>query len=137
VEDLDQEIYEAPEVAAGKEADADHYWPHYGSRSELTGKLQGIQIDGNPGDEVVCVSGGTVVWASEYGIYKKLVLVESGNGIVYGYGGNDKSIVHVGDSVTAGSVIGFLGGTEAETDAYFFVYKDGKPMDPVKAPRVF
>jgi len=123
------------DVAAGEESD--FYWPHYGNRSELTGKLKGIQIKGTPGDEITSVSGGTVVWASEYGIYKELVLVESMDGIMYGYGGNDKSIVHVGDSVKAGSVIGFLGGLQDESDAYFFVYKDGKPLDPVKAPRVF
>ncbi len=119
----------------GGEQVPDNYWPHYGSRTELTGKLRGIQINGKSGDEVFAVSGGTVVWASEYGIYKKLILVEGGNGIVYGYGGNDRSTVNVGDSVRVGSVIGLLGGEDG-TDAYFFVYKDGKPLDPEKAPRV-
>lgn len=118
------------------EGEPQYYWPHYGTRSALTGKLQGIQITGRPGDEIISVSGGTVVWASEYGIYKKLVLVECRNGIVYGYGGNERSSVSVGDSVRAGSVIGVLGGGDEKTGAYFFVYKDGKPLDPAKAPRV-
>ena len=73
------------------EITGDFEWPHSGERSNLTGKLKGIQIIGAPGDNIVSVAGGRVVWASEYGIYKKLVLIESSNGIVYGYGGNEKN----------------------------------------------
>ena len=115
---------------------AGNFWPHGGSRTLLTGKLKGMQIDGSAGDKVFAVSGGTVVWAAEYGIYKQLVLVEGRNGIMYGYGGNEKTIVSVGDSVKAGSALGVLGGTAGASRAYFFVYKDGKPLDPEKAPRV-
>ena len=111
-------------------------WPHTGNRTELTGKLRGIQIEGMPGDDVISVAGGTVVWASYYGIYKKLVLVEGSNGLVYGYGGNEITNVNVGDHVAPGSVIGVLGGSGDKADAFFFVYKDGKPLDPEKAPRV-
>lgn len=114
----------------------DRQWPHTGSRTELTGKLRGIQIAGLPGDDVVSVAGGTVVWASSYGIFKKLVLVEGKNGLVYGYGGNEITSVRVGDYVKPGSIIGVLGGAEDQADAFFFVYKDGKPIDPSKAPRV-
>ena len=113
-----------------------HQWPHMGNRIELTGKLKGIQIEGLPGDDIISVAGGTVVWASDYGIYKKLVLVEGANGLVYGYGGNEVTNVRVGDYVKPGSVIGVLGGSETKADAFFFVYKDGKPLDPGKAPRV-
>ena len=111
-------------------------WPHSGSRTQMTGKLRGIQISGNPGDDIISVAGGTVVWASEYGIYKKLVLVEGQNGLVYGYGGNEQTMVRVGDLVAPGSVIGVLGGHSRTAEAFFFVYKDGKPVDPEIAPRV-
>ena len=114
----------------------DYFWPHEGDRTKLTGKLMGMQIDGSEGDKVLAVSGGTVVWSSEYGMYKYLVLVESRSGIVYGYGGNEKTIVKVGDWVAPGAVIGILGGSGKGAEAYFFVYKDGKPLDPEKAPRV-
>ena len=111
-------------------------WPHDGARTAMTGKLQGIQISGAPGDAVVSVAGGLVVWASSYGIYKKLILVEGSNGLVYGYGGNELAKVKVGDYIAAGSVIGVLGGRAGNSNAFFFVYKDGKPLDPAKAPRV-
>ncbi len=114
----------------------DSIWPHDGNRTEMTGKLRGIQISGAPGDAVVSVAGGLVVWASSYGIYKKLVLVEGSNGLVYGYGGNEFAKVKVGDYISAGSVIGVLGGQAGNSNAFFFVYKDGKPLDPSKAPRV-
>ncbi|MDC7227056.1 MAG: M23 family metallopeptidase [Spirochaetales bacterium] len=111
-------------------------WPHEGVRTELTGKLKGIQITGAPGDDIVAVNGGTVVWASDYGIYNKLVLVEGQNGLVYGYGGNETTNVKVGDYVKPGSIIGILGGNSDRASVFFFVYKDGKPLDPTKAPRV-
>ncbi len=111
-------------------------WPHTGARAPLDGKLKGIQISGNPGDSITAVSSGTVVWADDYGMYKFLILVESDNGLVYGYGGNEKSTVKVGDRIISGSSIGILGGADGKADAYFFVYKNGKPMDPSTAPRV-
>lgn len=111
-------------------------WPHAGERTVLTGKLKGIQITGLPGDQIKAVSGGRVVWASDYGIYKKLILIEATNGIVYGYGGNERTSVRVGDYVSPGSIIGVLGGHEEKSNAFFFVYKNGKPLDPEKAPRV-
>lgn len=129
-------VQAAATVQAGNVTSASQQWPHSGSRTELTGKLRGIQIAGLPGDDVVSVAGGTVVWASEYGIFKKLVLVEGKNGLVYGYGGNETTNVRVGDYVKPGSIIGILGGQPDKADAFFFVYKDGKPLDPAKAPRV-
>ena len=128
-------VPEPPVVAAGETED-DHYWPHSGARTLLTGKLKGIQIAGSPGDDVCSIAGGTVVWAADYGLFKKLVLVEGRNGVVYGYGGNEITNVTVGDYVKPGSVIGVLGGAAEKADVFFFVYKDGKPVDPEKAPRV-
>ena len=111
-------------------------WPHGGDRQELTGKLRGIKIKGYPGDSIVSVNNGRVVWASDYGIYKKLILIESNNGIVYGYGGNESAKVKVGDYVTQGKVIGVLGNSNESAEAFFFVYKNGQPLDPINAPRI-
>lgn len=135
-EDKSVEAPAAAEAPVRADADANLLWPHTGSRTELTGKLKGIQIAGAPGDNVISVSGGTVVWASEYGYFKKLVLVEGVDGLVYGYGGNEVTNVKVGDYVDTGSIIGILGGGAGSSDAYFFIYKDGKPVDPLKDPRV-
>ncbi len=114
------------------------FWPHGGSRSRLTGKLDGEQFSGTPGDSVVSVSSGNVIWVAPYRGYSKLIIVESPDTHIYAYGGNELSLVKVGDSVFPGMEIGRLGINphEGEAKAFFFVYKDGSPIDPRIAPRV-
>lgn len=121
------------EVVQGKEV----LWPHAGTRSKLNGKLQGTQISGNRGDQVVSVSSGKVVWVAPYRGYGTLVMVESANGLIYAYGGNESTYVEVGQRVDSGTVIGRLGINPIEKTAklFFFVYKNGKPVDPATAPR--
>jgi LysM repeat protein len=112
-------------------------WPHAGSRKDLSGKLKGIEIQGNAGDDVVAVNSGNVVWVAPYRGYGRLVMVEGADDTIYAYGGNGETFVHVGDRVSPGTVLGKLGTHLIEKDAkvFFFVYKDGKPLDPAKAPR--
>ena len=110
--------------------------PVLGNITKMTGKLEGLSIESVPGEQVKAVSSGKVVWASEYGIYKYLVLIETRSGYIYGYGGNRSLAVKVGDNINPGNIIGILGGTGEKSSAYFFVYKDGKPVEPDKAPRV-
>ena len=121
------------DVVQGKEV----LWPHAGTRSKLNGKLQGTQINGNRGDQVVSVSSGKVVWVAPYRGYGTLVMVESANGLIYAYGGNESTYVEVGQRVDSGTVIGRLGINPIEKTAklFFFVYKNGKPVDPATAPR--
>jgi len=121
------------EVVQGKEV----LWPHAGTRSKLNGKLQGTQISGNRGDQVISVSSGKVVWVAPYRGYGTLVMVESANGLIYAYGGNESTYVEVGQRVDSGTVIGSLGINPIEKTAklFFFVYKNGKPVDPATAPR--
>ncbi|MCF7914200.1 MAG: M23 family metallopeptidase [Spirochaetaceae bacterium] len=121
------------DVVQGKEV----LWPHAGNRSKLDGKLQGTQISGNRGDQVVSVSSGKVVWVAPYRGYGTLVMVESANGLIYAYGGNESTYVEVGERVDSGTVIGRLGINPIEKTAklFFFVYKNGKPVDPATAPR--
>ncbi|MFO7849830.1 MAG: LysM peptidoglycan-binding domain-containing M23 family metallopeptidase [Spirochaetia bacterium] len=112
-------------------------WPHTGDRMELSGKLKGTQIDGEAGDRVVAVSSGKVVWVAPYRGYGELVMVENSNGHIYAYGGNEETFVEVGERISAGTVIGRLGVNPVERSAkvFFFVYRDGTPVDPEKAPR--
>ncbi|MFW5712158.1 MAG: LysM peptidoglycan-binding domain-containing protein [Spirochaetota bacterium] len=121
------------EVVEGK----DVLWPHTGNRSSLNGKLRGTQIAGSRGDEVVSVSSGKVVWVAPYRGYGNLVMVEASNGMIYAYGGNEATYVEVGEQVEAGTVLGRLGINPIEKTAkvFFFVYKNGKPVDPATAPR--
>lgn len=112
-------------------------WPHAGKRSALDGKLQGTEILGSRGDQVVAVNGGEVVWVAPYRGYGTLVMVESKDHHIYAYGGNETTYVDVGQRISSGTVIGRVGINPIEKNAkvFFFVYKDGKPVDPASAPR--
>ncbi|MFP4178595.1 MAG: LysM peptidoglycan-binding domain-containing protein [Spirochaetaceae bacterium] len=126
------------EVRYDKNSDGNSImWPHTGERMRLTGKLKGTKIDGEVGDRIVAVSSGKVVWVAPYRGYGELVMVENSDGHIYAYGGNEETFVEVGDTVTAGTVIGRLGVNPVERSAkvFFFVYRDGRPVDPEEAPR--
>ena len=115
-----------------------YYWPVKGEMKELSGKLQGSKISAKYGDSVYSVSSGKVVWEGPYRGFGRVIFVESISGYIYVYGGNDKTNVIVGDSVEPGSELGKIGLNvyENKPTMFFAVYKDGKPIDVGKAPRL-
>ena len=112
-------------------------WPHDGKRIPITGKLRGEEIIGKRGDTIVSVSSGRVVWVAPYRGYGNLIMIETPEKLIFAYGGNEETLVKVGDTVKPGTQIGKMGidPIEKSAKAYFFVYKEGKPVDPAKAPR--
>ncbi len=114
-----------------------NYWPHNGVRTSLSGKLKGEQFLGEKGDSVISISSGKVVWVAPYRGYNKLIIIESADKHIYVYGGNEETLINVGDKVDPGMEIGKLGINPHEGIArmFFFVYKNGKPVDPEAAPR--
>jgi len=112
-------------------------WPIAGKRRPLKGKMKGISITGEKGATVKSVSSGSVIWRGPYRGFGKVVFVESAEGFIYVYGGNDAIHVSLGETVTPGSNIGTLGNSPHHDTplAYFLVYKHGKPVDPSAAPR--
>lgn len=129
------------DVIDGKEGDTSSdgslLWPHDGERFSLSGKLMGMEISGSEGDNVISVNSGNVVWVAPYRGYGRLVMVEGADNTIYAYGGNEETYVKVGDRVSPGTLLGKVGlhPIEKKAKVFFFVYKDGKPLDPVKAPR--
>ena len=113
------------------------FWPHEGKRIALDGKLMGKEISGTDGDPVVSVSSGKVIWVAPYHGYGKIVMVESPDKHIFAYGGNSDTLVDVGDFVKPGQKLGLVGsnGRDSLPKVYFFVYKNGKPVDPEAAPR--
>jgi murein DD-endopeptidase MepM/ murein hydrolase activator NlpD len=112
-------------------------WPHPGKREALAGRITGALIYGEAGDRVLSVSAGRVVWVGPYRGFSRVVLIESENGYTYVYGGNEETLVAVGDRVRRGTQIGLLGRNAHEgiPQLYFLVYRDGVPVDPSQAPR--
>jgi murein DD-endopeptidase MepM/ murein hydrolase activator NlpD len=114
------------------------FWPVDGQIEKLKGKLHGSRISAKKGEPVYSVSSGRVVWEGPYRGFGRVVFIESTGGYVYVYGGNEKTIVTVGDMVEPGSGIGFIGLNmhENKPGIYFSVYKNGEPVDVEKAPRL-
>ncbi len=131
---VDTTIVETPEE--NHETNS-YFWPHNGNQSDLAGKLVGKEISANNGDPVLSVSSGKVIWVAPYHGYGKIIMVESPDKHIFAYGGNGDTLVDVGDSVSPGQKIGLTTGSSDKEGAkvYFFVYKNGKPVDPSLAPR--
>jgi len=128
----------APAVSAASAGQEDPgRWPHPGRREALSGRMTGALIYGEAGDRVLSVSSGRVVWVGPYRGFSRVVLIESENGYTYVYGGNEETLVAVGDRVRRGTQIGLLGRNAHQgiPQLYFLVYRDGVPVDPSQAPR--
>ena len=112
-------------------------WPHPGRQESLQGKVSGVLIHGEQGDRVISVCSGRVIYAGPYRGFGRVIFVESPNGYVYVYAGNETSLVAVGDTVAQGAVIGRLGKNAhaGTSQLLFLVYLNGKPVDPSLAPR--
>ena len=140
-------VYEKPEEGPEPEAEeeqdavspelAEKDWPIIGVPVPTEGKLSGVYIKGSRGDPVRTISSGTGVWVGPYRGFGKVVLIQSFDRYVYVYGGNDEVEVEVGQEVTPGMVISKLGTNphSQEPELFFSVFRNGKPVDPVQAPR--
>ncbi|MFW5788495.1 MAG: LysM peptidoglycan-binding domain-containing protein [Spirochaetota bacterium] len=112
-------------------------WPHPGERVVWNGKLPGVVMSGNEGDEFRSVTDGVVEFVGPFSSFGKLILVRGRNGFLYGYAGADRVLVTEGERVTAGSVIGTVGFSPAFDSAkvLFTVWKNNRYVDPETAPR--
>ena len=125
-------------IPSEPEKETNLLWPHSGKRKTLNGKLKGLVILGNSGDTIISVSTGKVIWAEAYRGYGKMVLIKSKDGYIYIYAGNEKLFVELGEDIRISTPIGLLGKNPHDgiPQVYFCVYKNGKPVDPYKAPRM-
>jgi len=112
-------------------------WPHPGRRARMDGKLPGVTIRGQVGDEVVSVSSGRVIYAGPYTTFGRVVIVQSSSDYIYVYGGNRALSVSVGELVRPGTPLGELGeAPDGEASRlYFSVWKNDNFVDPRRAPR--
>jgi len=116
---------------------APYFWPAEGPREPLTGKLKGTMISTGKNAVVHSVSTGTVKYVGQYRGMGQVILVENSSGYLYIYGGNEDTMVNIGDKVSPGTEIGIpLANMETgKSVVYFCVWKDGNPVDERKAPR--
>ena len=92
----------------------------------------GEDIPAGYGAEILAAASGTVVtagWVSGYGNY---TVIDHGGGLMTAYGHQSSFAVSVGDVVTQGQVIGYVGSTGNSTGPHlhFEVYVNGATADP-------
>jgi lipoprotein NlpD len=112
-------------------------WPVAGTRRRLEGKFPGVMITADRGTPVSSVSGGRVVYSGPHSSFGNVVFVQSRQGYIYVYGGQETVAVQVGDQIAAGNSLGTVGvsPTEGSPALYFSVWRNDTFVDPEQAPR--
>jgi murein DD-endopeptidase MepM/ murein hydrolase activator NlpD len=93
----------------------------------------GVDFGANFGTPIEAAADGTVVWAGPNGGYGNCTIIDHGHNLATLYAHQSNILVHVGDQVTRGSVIGQVGSTGYSTGPHlhFEVRLSGDPVDPV------
>lgn len=92
----------------------------------------GMDIDGERGDLVVSTANGTVVKAGWTGGYGNMVEIDHGNGLTTRYGHLSKVEVTVGDVISRGQLVGYVGSTGRSTGPHlhYELRLGEKPINP-------
>ncbi len=92
----------------------------------------GLDFAASTGTPIRAIMGGRVIWAEPGGRYGNLTKIQHPNGIQSWYAHQLSRKVKVGDTVTAGQVIGRVGSTGNVTGPHLHleVRRRGTPVDP-------
>jgi murein DD-endopeptidase MepM/ murein hydrolase activator NlpD len=93
----------------------------------------GVDFAAGTGDPIRAAGPGIVVWAGPRGGYGNAVIIDHRNGLATLYGHQSRVNATVGQKVTTGQVIGFVGQTGLATGPHlhFEVRELGAPVDPM------
>ena len=120
----------SPTTVAGLKWD----WPTDRSVAPRPVPGGGILLSGRLGQDIRAASAGRVVYTGS-GIrgYGNLVIIKHGENWLSAYAHNRESLVHEGQEVSLGEVIGHMGeGAPQKPVLYFEIRHDGKPVDPLR-----
>jgi murein DD-endopeptidase MepM/ murein hydrolase activator NlpD len=94
----------------------------------------GIDFMAPLGYPVRAVAGGTVVTADNEGGYGNMVEIDHGNGVTTRYGHMSAILVHAGQIIPKGALIGRIGSTGRSTGPHlhYEVRLDGQAIDPMR-----
>jgi murein DD-endopeptidase MepM/ murein hydrolase activator NlpD len=95
---------------------------------------EGIDFAAPQGTRIRAVAAGIVTWAGPRGGFGNMVQIDHGNGYATRYGHAYQVLVHVGETVQRGDVIGLVGNTGRSTGphVHFEVLKNGREVDPAR-----
>src|SRR6185369_16828791 len=94
----------------------------------------GVQIQAPLGTSFKAVAAGTVRYADWFKGYRKLVILDHGQGYYSLYAQASELSVSEGQKVVAGQVLGSVGdtGSLVGSSLYFEIRKNGVPQDPLR-----
>ncbi len=94
----------------------------------------GIDFRGNKGEGIYATAGGVVKKAFRNGGYGNYVLIDHGNGYTSSFSHMQKYLVHKGDSVERGQLIGLVGNTGRSTGSHlhYEIALNNQPINPSK-----
>lgn len=101
----------------------------------------GLDYAAPKGTKILAQEGGKVIYSgfgiagSGYGGYGNTIHIQGKNGMSYLYAHNSQNLVHVGQEIKKGDVIGLVGSTgdSSGPHVHYEVRKDGKAIDPKHA----
>lgn len=91
-------------------------------------------LSGQVGQNIRAASAGRVVYTGN-GIrgYGNLIIIKHGENLLTAYAHNRDSLVHDGQEVALGEVIGHMGeGAPGKPVLYFEIRRNGKPIHPLR-----
>jgi lipoprotein NlpD len=123
----------APSGAAAGVAAPGWNWPTDRSGAPQAVPSGGILLYGQLGQDIRAASAGRVVYTGS-GIrgYGNLIIIKHGENLLSAYAHNRESLVHDGQEVAEGELIGHMGeGAPNKPVLYFEIRRNGKPIDPL------
>lgn len=122
--------------ASASQSSSDWIWPASGQvvQDFAQPSSMGISISGKPGDPIVAVNDGRVIFSGAGPrSYGNLVIVKHGDDTLSVYAHNRTLLVKEGQSVKRGQRIAELGSSGTDSPKlHFEIRKDGRPIDPRK-----
>lgn len=140
VASTDYKPLDDPRNYSKKTASSSLLWPVPAKKTfYLEGKVKGIVIESNKGEDVKTITSGKVISTGMQRGFGKVVFVQSKTSHIYVYGGLDRVSVKKNQVLSLNQSIGKVGSEAFSGNArlYFIVYEKNKPIDPATAPRGF
>jgi murein DD-endopeptidase MepM/ murein hydrolase activator NlpD len=93
----------------------------------------GIDFAAPVGTPIRAAADGEVLWASWRGGYGRCIIVLHAGGVATLYGHCSEIVAHAGQTVKAGTIIGYTGNTGLSTGPHlhFEMRVNGQPVDPI------